>query len=158
MLPIGVRLEGAARTGVDPGKPLDPYSAGATQTRAPGDWASTGVDDHGWADRSRDRPVGAAYGRPTVKNTIAALVLVLDEAVRDGLLVPTARSRARPCSATMHSLTRQRAAATGALHQAIDLAAQTRGAGGLSLISTRELAPWRQEPSSSTSTIASTTS
>ena len=29
----------------------------------------------------------AAYGRSTVKNTIAALVLVLDEAVRDGLLM-----------------------------------------------------------------------
>jgi hypothetical protein len=29
--------------------------------------------------------VEAAYGRSTVKNTIAALVLVLDEAMRDGL-------------------------------------------------------------------------
>jgi hypothetical protein len=39
-------------------------------------------------------------------------------------------------------------AAAGALHQAIDLAAQTRGAGGLNLIfkATRELAPWRHEP------------
>ena len=39
-------------------------------------------------------------------------------------------------------------AAAGALHQAIDLVGQTRGAGGLNLIfkATRELAPWRQEP------------
>lgn len=39
-------------------------------------------------------------------------------------------------------------AAAGALHQAIDLTTQTRGAGGLNLIfkATRELAPWRQEP------------
>jgi tetratricopeptide (TPR) repeat protein len=39
-------------------------------------------------------------------------------------------------------------AAAGALHQAIDLAAHTRGGGGLNLIfkATRELAPWRQEP------------
>ena len=36
------------------------------------------------------------YGRSTVKNTVAALVLVLDEAVRDGLLVRNpARDRAR---------------------------------------------------------------
>jgi tetratricopeptide (TPR) repeat protein len=39
-------------------------------------------------------------------------------------------------------------AAADALHQAIDLTAQTRGAGGLNLIfkATRELAPWRREP------------
>jgi Tfp pilus assembly protein PilF len=39
-------------------------------------------------------------------------------------------------------------AAAGALHQAIDMAAQTRGADGLNLIfkASRELAPWRQEP------------
>ena len=36
------------------------------------------------------------HGRSTVKNTVAALVLVLDEAVRDGLLVRNpARDRAR---------------------------------------------------------------
>lgn len=36
------------------------------------------------------------YGRSTVKNTIAALVLVLDEAVRDGLLIRNpANDRAR---------------------------------------------------------------
>jgi tetratricopeptide (TPR) repeat protein len=39
-------------------------------------------------------------------------------------------------------------AAAGALQQAIDMTAETRGAGGLNLIfkATRELAPWRQEP------------
>jgi hypothetical protein len=36
------------------------------------------------------------WGRAPVKNTIAALVLVLDEAVRDGLLVSNpAKDRAR---------------------------------------------------------------
>lgn len=36
------------------------------------------------------------YGRSTVKNTVAALVLVLDEAVRDGVLVRNpAKDRAR---------------------------------------------------------------
>jgi hypothetical protein len=39
-------------------------------------------------------------------------------------------------------------AAAGALHRAIDVAAQTRGAGSLNLIfkAARELAPWRHEP------------
>jgi hypothetical protein len=40
----------------------------------------------GLIDRAIDQ-WEAAYGRSTVKNTIAARVLVLDEAVRDGLLV-----------------------------------------------------------------------
>jgi integrase len=49
----------------------------------------------GLIDRAIDQ-WEAAYGRSTVKNTIAALVLVLDEAVRDGLLVRnSAKDRAR---------------------------------------------------------------
>jgi integrase len=49
----------------------------------------------GLIDRAIDQ-WEAAYGRSTVKNTIAALVLVLDEAVRDGLLVRNpAKDRAR---------------------------------------------------------------
>jgi hypothetical protein len=49
----------------------------------------------GLIDRAIDQ-WGAAYGRSTVKNTIAALVLVLDEAVRDGLLLRNpAKDRAR---------------------------------------------------------------
>ena len=40
--------------------------------------------------------MGAEYGRSTVKNTVAALVLVLDEAVRDGSSVRNpAKDRAR---------------------------------------------------------------
>ena len=50
--------------------------------------------------------------------------------------------------ALAHARQREADAAAGALHQAIDVAAQTRGAGGLTLIfkATRELAPWRREP------------
>jgi hypothetical protein len=42
------------------------------------------------------------YGRSTVKNTVAALVLVLDEAVRDGIIVRNPakdRARRRPSAA-----------------------------------------------------------
>ena len=43
-----------------------------------------------------DRRLGAAVRRSTVKNTVAALVLVLDEAVRDGIIVRNpAKDRAR---------------------------------------------------------------
>ena len=39
------------------------------------------------ADRLGDRPVEGGVRDSTVKNTVAAMVLVLDEAVRDELLV-----------------------------------------------------------------------
>ena len=49
----------------------------------------------GLIDRAIDQ-WEVAYGRSTVKKTIAALVLVLDEAVRDGLLIRNpAKDRAR---------------------------------------------------------------
>jgi integrase len=49
----------------------------------------------GLVDRAIDR-WELEYGRSTVKNTVSALVLVLDEAVRDGLLVRNpAKDRAR---------------------------------------------------------------
>jgi hypothetical protein len=49
----------------------------------------------GLIDRATDQ-WEAAYGRSTLKNMIAALVLALDEAVRDGLLTPNpAKDRAR---------------------------------------------------------------
>jgi integrase len=111
------RLEGAARTGVDPGQPLadyvaqlgdrwargidptstlDPYSAGLRKRVLPAlGHLPVSMMSTGLIDRAIDQ-WEAAYGRSTVKNTIGALVLVLDEAVRDGLLVRNpAKDRAR---------------------------------------------------------------
>jgi integrase len=111
------RLEVAARTGVDPGQPLfdyvaqlgdrwargidptstlDPYSAGLRKRVLPAlGHLPVSMMSAGLIDRAIDQ-WEAAYGRSTVKNTIAALVLVLDEAVRDGLLVRNpAKDRAR---------------------------------------------------------------
>ena len=111
------RIEGAARTGVDPGQPLadyvaqlgdrwargidptstlDPYSAGLRKRVLPAlGHLPVSMMSAGLIDRAIDQ-WEAAYGRSTVKNTIAALVLVLDEAVRDGLLVRNpAKDRAR---------------------------------------------------------------
>ena len=48
----------------------------------------------GLVDRAIDR-WETEYGRSTVKNTVAVLVLVLDEAVRDGIIVRPAKDRAR---------------------------------------------------------------
>ena len=106
-----------ARTGVDRGETLgayveaigdrwarsidnsstyDPYSAGLrlrvlpTLGHLPVEMISAGLIDRA-IDRWEDD-----YGRSTVKNTVAALVLVLDEAVRDGLLERNpAKDRAR---------------------------------------------------------------
>jgi hypothetical protein len=97
------RLEGGARTGVDPGQPLadyvaqlgdrwargidptstlDPYSAGLRRRVLPAlGHLPVSMMSAGLIDRAIDQ-WEAAYGRSTVKNTIAALVLVLDEAVR----------------------------------------------------------------------------
>lgn len=53
-------------------------------------------NDDGRADRSRYRPLGAAVFGSTVKNTVAVVVLVLDEAVRDELVKRNpAKDRAR---------------------------------------------------------------
>lgn len=47
----------------------------------------TGRSHHGGiVDRAIDR-WETEYGRSTIKNTVAALVLVLDEAVRDGIVL-----------------------------------------------------------------------
>jgi hypothetical protein len=95
------RLEGAARTGVDAGEPLadyvarlgdrwargidptstlDPYSAGLLKRVLPAlGHLPVSMMTAGLIDRAIDQ-WEAAYGRSTVKNTIAALVLVLDEA------------------------------------------------------------------------------
>jgi integrase len=110
-------LEGAARTGVDSGQPLaecvaqlggrwargidptstlDPYAAGLRKRVLPAlGHLPVSMMTTGLIDRAIDQ-WEAAYGRSTVKNAIAALVLVLDEAVRDGLLLRNpAKDRAR---------------------------------------------------------------
>ena len=111
------RMRQTSRTGVDPGQTLkayiaaigvrwaraidntstyDPYAAGLRLRVAPVlghlpvNMITAGLVDRaidGWEE---------SYGRSTVKNTVAALVLVLDEAVRDGLLSRNpAKDRAR---------------------------------------------------------------
>lgn len=106
-----------ARTGVDPGQTLatyvdglgdrwaraidptstyDPYSAGLRRRVLPAlGHLPVGMLSAGLIDRAIDQ-WETEYGRSTVKNTVSALVLVLDEAVRDGLLVRNpAKDRAR---------------------------------------------------------------
>ena len=110
-------LERAAKTGVDAGQTLstyvdslgdrwartidrtstyDPYAAGLSRRVRPTlGHLPVGMLTAGLIDRAIDQ-WEAEYGASTVKNTVAALVLVLDEAVRDGLLVRNpAKDRAR---------------------------------------------------------------
>jgi integrase len=107
----------AARTGVDPGQTLSAYLAWIG-----GRWArridhSSTLDPYSAGLRKRVIPAlghlpvrmltaglidswERVYGRSTVKNSVAALVLVLDEAVRDGLIPRNpAKDRARRRSA-----------------------------------------------------------
>ncbi|WP_152363718.1 site-specific integrase [Microlunatus speluncae] len=81
---------------VDPTSTADPYRAGIN-LRVKRDLGHIGVGmiTAGLVDRIIDR-WEVECGRSTVKNTVAALVLVLDEAVRDELLKRNpARDRAR---------------------------------------------------------------
>ncbi len=75
---------------------FDPYSAGLRLRVLPDlGHPSVGMLTAGLIDRAIDRWENA-YSVSTVKNTVAALVLVLDEAVRDGLLPRNpAKDRAR---------------------------------------------------------------
>ncbi|HEX5878552.1 MAG TPA: site-specific integrase, partial [Actinomycetota bacterium] len=82
--------------GIDPTSTYDPYAAGLkhrvvpTLGHLPVTMISTGLVDRAIDDWEQ------SYGRSTVKNTVAALVLVLDEAVRDGIIVRNpAKDRAR---------------------------------------------------------------
>ncbi|WP_344802062.1 site-specific integrase [Microlunatus ginsengisoli] len=101
------RLEGVARTGIDPGQLLseyvgqlgdrwargidststfDPYSAGLRKRVVPTlGHLPVSMITAGLVDRAIDA-WETEFGRSTVKNTVAVLVLVLDEAVRDGLI------------------------------------------------------------------------
>jgi integrase len=111
------RMQRAARTGVDSGQALatyidaigdrwtrgidptstyDPYSAGLKRRVVPtlGN-LPVAMITAGLVDRAIDE-WETKYGRSTVKNSVAALVLVLDEAVRDGIIVRNpAKDRAR---------------------------------------------------------------
>ena len=110
-------LQTAAATGVDPGQTFatfvaaigdrwaraidptstyDPYSAGQRLRVLPRlGHLPVGMITAGLIDRAID-DWERLHGRSTVKNTVAVLVLVLDEAVRDGLLIRNpARDRAR---------------------------------------------------------------
>ncbi len=84
-----------ART-IDSSSTFDPYSAGLRLRVLPDlGHLSVGMLTAGLIDRAIDRWENA-YSVSTVKNTVAALVLVLDEAVRDGLLPRNpAKDRAR---------------------------------------------------------------
>jgi integrase len=111
------RMETAARTGVDAGQTLasyvahigdrwargidptstfDPYAAGLKRRVLPAlGHLPVGMITAGLVDRAID-VWEQDHSRSTVKNSVAALVLVLDEAVRDGLLTRNpARDRAR---------------------------------------------------------------
>ena len=84
-----------ART-IDSSSTFDPYSAGLRLRVLPDlGHLAVGMLTAGLIDRAIDR-WEKAYSVSTVKNTVAALVLVLDEAVRDGLLPRNpAKDRAR---------------------------------------------------------------
>lgn len=111
------RMERAARTGLDTGQTLsayvtligdrwargidptstyDPYAAGLKRRVLPVlGHLPVAMISAGVVDRAIDA-WEQEHSRSTVKNSVAALVLVLDEAVRDGLIVRNpARDRAR---------------------------------------------------------------
>lgn len=82
--------------GIDPTSTYDPYAAGLRRRVVPTlGHLPLSLITAGLVDRAIDR-WELEYGRSTVKNTVSALVLVLDEAVRDGLLTRNpAKDRAR---------------------------------------------------------------
>ena len=90
------QLDGRWARGIDRTSTLDPYAAGLSKRVLPTlGHLPVSMLTAGLIDRAIDQ-WEKQYGRSTVKNTIAALVLVLDEAVRDGLLVRNpAKDRAR---------------------------------------------------------------
>ena len=84
--------------GIDPTSTYDPYSAGLRLRVLPAlGHLPVGMLTAGLIDRAIDR-WEEQFGGSTVKNTVAALVLVLDEAVRDGAHCNPAKDRrgARP--------------------------------------------------------------
>jgi hypothetical protein len=81
---------------IDPTSTYDPYSAGLRRRVIPalGHLPITMITA-GLVDRAIDQ-WETEFGRSTVKNTVAVLVLVLDEAMRDGIVARNpAKDRAR---------------------------------------------------------------
>ena len=113
--------------------------------RSTAPWAPTNSASQLFTEPEFDRFAGACY--LSLGKNYAAATLLADTAAR---LHDRQKSRAIVLGnlALAHVRQGDVDAAAGALHQAIDLTAQTRGAGGLSLVfkATRELAPWRQAP------------
>jgi hypothetical protein len=73
--------------GIDPTSTYDPYSAGLSRRVVPKlGHLPVSMITAGLVDRAIDE-WETTYSRSTVKNTIAPLVLVMDEAVRDGLVL-----------------------------------------------------------------------
>lgn len=88
MQTLGEYVEGLGERwtrGTDPTSTYDPYAAGLRRRVVPMlGHLPLSLITAGLVDRAIDR-WELEYGRSTVKNTVSALVLVLDEAVRDGL-------------------------------------------------------------------------
>jgi integrase len=82
--------------GIDPTSTYDPYSAGLRLRVLPSlGHLPVGLITAGLVDRAIDR-WEQDHSRSTVKNSVAVLVLVLDEAVRDGIIARNpAKDRAR---------------------------------------------------------------
>src|SRR3954469_19510983 len=82
--------------GIDPTSTYDPYAAGLRRRVLPAlGHLPVALITTGLIDRAIDR-WETEYGRSTVKKTVAVLVLVLDEAVRDGIIARNpAKDRAR---------------------------------------------------------------
>ena len=82
--------------GIDPTSTYDPYAAGLRRRVLPTlGHLPVAMITAGLVDRAIDE-WETEYGRSTVKNTVSALVLVLDEAVRDGIITRNpAKDRAR---------------------------------------------------------------
>jgi integrase len=82
--------------GIDPTSTYDPYSAGLRLRVVPTlGHLPVGMITAGMVDRAIDQ-WETEFGRSTIKNTVSALVLVLDQAVRDGIIARNpAKDRAR---------------------------------------------------------------
>ena len=82
--------------GIDPTSTYDPYSAGLRRRVVPAlGHLPVSLITAGLVDRAIDQ-WETEFSRSTVKNSVAALVLVLDEAVRDGIITRNpAKDRAR---------------------------------------------------------------
>src|SRR6188472_1168639 len=80
------RTSSTSATGGHPASTYDPYVAGLRRRVVPTlGHLPVAMITAGLVDRAIDE-WETTYGRSTVKNTVSALVLVLDEAVRDGIV------------------------------------------------------------------------